>query len=113
MKHFSRIAVLKGGPSAEREVSLKSGAAVAQGLRQAGYDVQEIDVTSHALDIPSGVEAVFIALHGTYGEDGGVQTELSRRGIPFTGSGADASRKAFDKELTKQLIHGAGIPTPD
>ena len=102
-----------GGPSEEREVSLKSGAAVAEALRQGGYDVAAIDVTARRLDIPVGIDAVFIALHGAYGEDGGVQEELTRRAIPYTGPGPEASRIAFDKELTKQLARQHGIPTAD
>jgi D-alanine-D-alanine ligase len=109
---FSRVAVLKGGPSAEREVSLRSGAAVAAGLRQAGYKVAEIDVVAPRLELPEGIEAVFVALHGEYGEDGRVQQELVDMGIPYTGGGPDASRAAFDKRLTKRLLFTAGVPTP-
>lgn len=100
-----------GGPSAERDVSLRSGAAVVTALRQAGYTVHAVDVTARALDIPAGVEAVFIALHGAYGEDGGVQAELRRRGLPFTGPGENASRVAIDKEATKRLAERHGVPT--
>ncbi|MDA0578222.1 MAG: D-alanine--D-alanine ligase [Verrucomicrobia bacterium] len=111
MTKYKKVAVLMGGPSAEREVSLRSGAAVAEALRQTGHDVHAIDVTGRELHIPSDVDAVFIALHGTYGEDGAVQAELTRRGMPFTGPGEAASRIAFDKELTKHLAATHGIPT--
>lgn len=109
-RRFQRVAVLKGGPSSEREISLRSGAAVANGLRAAGYTVEEIDVVGRALDVPAGIEAVFIALHGEFGEDGQVQALLNARGIPYTGSGAEASRVACDKRLSKQAFDQAGIP---
>jgi D-alanine-D-alanine ligase len=110
-KRFKRVAVLKGGPSAEREVSLRSGTAVAQGLRASGYEVTEVDVTSRRLDVPEGVEAVFIALHGEFGEDGDVQQLLQERGLPYTGSNPAASRASFDKRLSKAVFVRAGIPT--
>ena len=110
-KRFKKVAVLKGGPSAEREVSLRSGAAVANGLREAGYDVVEIDVTDFSLNLPRGIEAVFIALHGAFGEDGRLQRLLDAQGVPYTGSGADASEAAFDKRLSKKVFVGAGVPT--
>ncbi len=109
-KRFQRIAVLKGGPSSEREISLRSGAAVAGGLRTAGYTVDEIDLTGRTLDLPAGIEAVFIVLHGEFGEDGQIQTLLNARRIPYTGSGADASRTACDKRLSKALFDRCGIP---
>ncbi len=108
---FKRVAVLKGGPSAEREVSLASGAAVAGALRERGYDVTEVDVADTAVKLPADVEAVFIALHGTFGEDGGVQAILEARGIPFTGSGSAASRAAFDKTASKRVFEKFGIAT--
>jgi len=108
---YNRVAVLKGGPSAEREISLKSGAAVARGLREAGYDVAEVDVTERQVTLPDGVEAVFIALHGEFGEDGGVQALLDGMQVPYTGSGAKGSRYAMDKVLTKKAFEEHGIPT--
>ena len=68
-------------------------------MRQAGRDVLEIDVRSRTLELPAGIDGVFIALHGEFGEDGGVQEILERRGIPYTGSGPDGSRLAFNKKL--------------
>lgn len=103
---------MKGGFSSEREVSLRSGAAVAQGLREAGYEVEEVDVLAAAFDLPPGIEAVFIALHGVFGEDGDVQTWLERRGVPYVGSGVEASRRAFDKCATKRRLIEVGVPTP-
>jgi D-alanine-D-alanine ligase len=102
-----------GGPSAEREVSLRSGAAVARGLKAAGYRVAEIDIRNHGLPaIPRDVDAVFVALHGEFGEDGQIQRVVEQAGIPYTGSSPDASRIAFDKRLSKQRLEAAGIPTP-
>ncbi|MBT3193463.1 MAG: D-alanine--D-alanine ligase, partial [Verrucomicrobia bacterium] len=92
---YHRVAVLKGGPSAEREVSLRSGAAVARGLRDAGYEVVEIDVTDRQIMLPENIDAVFIALHGAFGEDGGAQAMLDSMGVPYTGSGAAGSHNAM------------------
>jgi D-alanine-D-alanine ligase len=108
---FKKVAVLKGGPSSERSISLKSGAAVAGGLRAAGYDVIEVDVTGRSLDLPEPVEAVFIALHGEFGEDGQIQELLEARHLPYTGSSPNASRISFDKRLSKAVFVQAGIPT--
>lgn len=112
MDVLKRIAVLKGGVSGEREVSLRSGAAVAAGLREAGYAVTEVDVTTRAVTLPPGTDAVFIALHGEFGEDGAVQALLDGMGVPYTGSDAASSRAAFDKIMTKERLVAAGIPTP-
>jgi D-alanine-D-alanine ligase len=111
-RRFTHVAVLKGGISSEREVSLRSGEAVAQGLREGGYSVTEVDLVSRELALPSGVEAVFIALHGMFGEDGGIQEMLTSRGVPYTGSGAESSRISFDKVLTRERLAAAGIPVP-
>lgn len=111
-RKYQKVAVLKGGISSEREVSLRSGAAIAQGLRDDGYDVVEIDIVSKAFTIPSDIEAVFVALHGTFGEDGGIQQILTDRNIPYTGSGAESCRVAFDKVLTRNRLEEHGIPVP-
>ncbi|MDH3345734.1 MAG: D-alanine--D-alanine ligase [Kiritimatiellaceae bacterium] len=113
MKKFKQVAVLKGGISAEREVSLESGAAIADGLRAAGYTVCEVDVLATDFTVPSDVEAAFIALHGTFGEDGGSQARLEALGIPYVGAGVEASRVAFDKLLTEAVLRDAGIPVPE
>lgn len=110
-KKFERVVVLKGGPSSEREVSLRSGAAIANGLRSIGYSVTEVDMTSRTLDLPTETDAVFIALHGTFGEDGELQQILEERGVPYTGSGVEGSRTAFDKVASKRLFEKHGIPT--
>jgi D-alanine-D-alanine ligase len=100
-----------GGCSAEREISLRSGKAVAAGLREAGYDVTEVDIRHESLeDLPDGLEAVFIALHGKFGEDGGIQQLLEERGLPYTGSGPESSRISFDKLLSKELFLSHGLP---
>lgn len=105
------LVVLLGGPSAEREVSLRSGAAVAGALESLGHAVTRIDPVPGSLRLPPGTDAVFIALHGTYGEDGQVQAELDALRVPYTGSDAAASRIAFDKVLTKERCLARGIPT--
>ena len=100
---YKHVAVLKGGPSSEREVSLRSGSAVARGLRDAGYEVTEVDI-QRTLNLPGTVEAVFIALHGEFGEDGQIQTLLEERRIPYTGSSPQSSRTSFDKRLSKDVF---------
>lgn len=110
-KRFRHVAVLKGGPSSEREVSLVSGAAVARGLRACGYAVTELDVPGSDFALPEPCDAVFIALHGPFGEDGTVQDILEMRGVPYTGSGPEASRRAIDKCASKRIFEAAGVPT--
>ncbi len=112
MTKSRNLVVFLGGPSAEREVSLRSGAAVANALRSLGHTVTEIDPQPGAWQLPSGTDAVFLALHGTYGEDGSVQAELEQYGIPYTGCGREASRISFDKRLAKQRFLAAGVSTP-
>ena len=105
------ITVMLGGPSAEREVSLSSGAQVVLALRSLGHRVLELDPMTDNWKLPNPTELVFLALHGTYGEDGTVQRKLEDLGIPYTGCDPEASRIAFDKLLTKQRCVAAGIPT--
>jgi D-alanine-D-alanine ligase len=108
-----RLAVLMGGPSAEREVSLRTGAACAGALREAGFEVSEVVVDEQAnFDVPPGTHLAFLAMHGTFGEDGQVQDILVRRGLPFTGANAATSRICIDKEKTKEHLAGAGVPVP-
>ena len=106
-----RITVLLGGFSAEREISLKTGTAVSTALRSLGHEVREVDPPDDAWRLPAETDVVFLALHGTYGEDGGVQRRLDELGVPYTGCGAEASRLAFDKVLTKQRCIENHIPT--
>jgi D-alanine-D-alanine ligase len=106
-----RIAVLCGGPSAEREVSLRSGAAVCRALRALGASAFAIDVIDGDFHLPDGVDVVFNALHGTFGEDGTIQAILDRKGVPYTGEGVSGSRLAFDKIQTKKRFAERGVPT--
>ncbi|WLG94917.1 D-alanine--D-alanine ligase [Pseudomonas sp. Z1-14] len=113
-KAFGRVAVLFGGKSAEREVSLKSGNAVLQALQSAGVDAFGIDVGDDFLQrlLSEKIDRAFIILHGRGGEDGSMQGLLECLGIPYTGSGILASALAMDKLRTKQVWHSLGIPTP-
>jgi len=108
-----KIAVLKGGPSAEREVSLRSGAACADALRKAGYEVAEVVVDDANFVVPDGTDLAFLAMHGPFGEDGQVQGILEARGIPYTGADAATSRITIDKEKTKEKFRQKGVPTPE
>ena len=110
---MEKIAVLMGGTSNEREVSLVSGRNVAEALSSLGkYDVVSVDVTDDSLDaLPDGVSRAYIALHGGWGENGGVQAALDALGIPYTGPGALASKTAMDKAATKTVLETAGVPT--
>ena len=105
------ITVMLGGPSAEREVSLKTGKAVAHALRTLGHTVNELDPRPGEWNLPDATDVVFLALHGSYGEDGTIQGELDALGIPYTGCGAASSRLAFDKVLTKRKCIERGVPT--
>ena len=108
MKH---IVVMLGGPSAEREISLRSGTAVARALRSLGHQVTELDPKDGKFKLPAKTDVVFLALHGTFGEDGQIQRQLERLNAIYTGCDAEASRIAFDKVLTKQRCIEAGVPT--
>jgi D-alanine-D-alanine ligase len=111
---FGKVGVLFGGRSAEREVSLKSGAMVLKALQGRGVDAHAFDPAERGLDALQAerFERVFIALHGRYGEDGTLQGALELMGVPYTGSGVLASSLAMDKWRTKLVWHAAGIPTP-
>jgi D-alanine-D-alanine ligase len=111
---MKRIAVLMGGNSNEREVSLESGRNVAEALRSlAKYEVLPVDITTDDLsNMPKDVDAAYIALHGGWGEDGGVQSALNALKIPYTGPGARASRIAMDKIKTKMVLEMNNVPTP-
>src|SRR5271156_3657253 len=112
MTAFRRVAVLLGGRSAEREVSLVSGKGCAQALRDEGFDVFEIDPSEHLEQqlVAAKPDAVFNALHGRWGEDGCVQGLLELMRIPFTHSGVLSSALAMHKERTKDVYRAAGIP---
>lgn len=107
------VTVLAGGPGAEREVSLQSGAAVADALKRLGHRVELADIGPDDLSaLLRPADVVFIALHGEFGEDGALQEELQRRGIAYTGSDSTASRLAMDKVAAKRVFETRGIPTP-
>lgn len=111
---YGRVAVLYGGWSVEREVSLNSGAAVCRGLIEAGVNAELVDVTRESLkQLPTeGYDRVFNVLHGIGGEDGIIQGMLEAFGIPYTGSSIKASALTMDKIMTKQLWKSYGLPTP-
>ncbi len=112
---MSRVAVLKGGRSLERQVSLKSGARVEDALGRLGHEVVSIDVGGDLIDRlrAASPEVAFVALHGRDGEDGTVQELLEILGIPYTGSGILPCVRCWDKVLAKYLMVDAGIPTPE
>lgn len=110
-----KIAVLMGGRSLERDVSLKSGHRVYEALRDKGYEVFKLDVDENLVENlkQNPVDVVYIALHGKYGEDGTVQELLEIMGIPYTGPGVYSSHVGFDKSLAKEIFLRKDIPTPD
>ena len=107
-----KIAVLMGGPGSERDVSMATGKGVAKALRSSGAEVSEVDVKGADFELPEGTELVFIALHGTFGEDGQVQKILEDRGVPYTGEGIAESELAFDKIRSKEAFRQHGVTTP-
>jgi D-alanine-D-alanine ligase len=114
MNEARRVAVLKGGHSLERTVSLRSGTQVQQGLQRLGHDVHGIDVGPNLVGelLTLKPDAVFVALHGREGEDGTIQSLLEALHLPYTGSGPSACMRCTDKMLAKHLMREAGIPTP-
>ena len=113
--NFGKVAVMMGGKSAEREVSLKSGSAVLAALRSSGVDAHNFDPRDKALEAlhAEGYQRVFIALHGRGGEDGTLQGALDLLAIPYTGSGVLASALAMDKWRSKLVWQATGLPVPD
>ena len=112
---LGRVAVLYGGTSAEREISLRSGAAIIKALSEEGVDVIPVDIRQRALQdiLNAKADRAVIALHGAGGEDGKIQALLEFLEIPYSGSGVSASALCMDKVRTKQLLRGVGLPTPD
>src|SRR6266705_4752650 len=110
-----RIAVVRGGRSAEREVSLRSGAQVEQALAGRGHDVSGIDLDGNSWDVlrDGDFECVFNALHGRFGEDGTVQGMLELLGLPYTGSGVLASALCMDKSRAGEVMAGVGLHVPE
>ena len=113
-QRFGKVALLMGGTSAEREISLKSGAAVQAAMQKLGINVVAIDAAENLIDQlrDGGFDRVFNMLHGRMGEDGVVQALLEFIGLPYTGSGVQASAIAMDKLKTKQVWQSLGLPTP-
>jgi D-alanine-D-alanine ligase len=115
---LGKIGVLMGGPSSEREISLKSGKAVYEALIQAGFDAVGIDIKTDGpeenrrLIGACGIDVAFIALHGRFGEDGQIQEILDGMGIPYTGSGANASRLAMDKIASRKIFEASHLAVP-
>lgn len=109
-----KVAVVMGGPSAEREVSIESGTCVMRALHALGHDAQSLDFDARFVDALREIapDVVFNALHGRGGEDGTIQGVLEWMGIPYTGSGITACAIAMDKHLTKKLLAAEGLPTP-
>lgn len=113
LKKDTKIALLMGGPGSEREVSLASGNGVLEALRNEGFTaVTPVIVDSERPEIPAGTELCYNMIHGTYGEDGGLQAYLEELGIPYTGAGSATSRNCFDKVLTKKFFISGNVPTP-
>ena len=106
-----KIAVLMGGPGAEREVSLASGKAVLKALLGLGLDAVAVDVTTTHVDLPEGTDLAFNVIHGTFGEDGQLQDALEKLGVPYTGAGSASSKLAIHKSRAKEKFLAAGVPT--
>jgi len=108
-----KIAVLKGGPGSERNVSLATAAGVSKALRSLGIEVVDVDVRDENFEIPKDIDLAFITIHGTFGEDGTLQKILEDRGVPYTGEGVEGSRTAFDKILSKEKFLAHHVATPE
>jgi D-alanine-D-alanine ligase len=107
-----KIAVLMGGPGSERDVSMATGKGVAKALHSLGAEVTEVDVKGADFELPAGTELAFLAIHGTFGEDGQLQRILEDRGVPYTGEGVAESDRAFDKIKSKEAFQKHNVPTP-
>ena len=113
LKRDLKIALLLGGPGAEREVSLVSGNSVYDALCRAGFtDVTKVDVHGPDFRLPEGTELAYNIIHGTFGEDGTLQAILEERGVPYTGAGSRSSALCFNKSESKKVFLEAGVPTP-
>lgn len=113
MQKKAKVAVVMGGSSAEREVSIQSGSGVMRALQSLGYEAQSLDYDRRFVDAIREIapDVVFIALHGPGGEDGQIQAILDFLGLPYQGSGVEAAALAMDKHLTKKLLAAEGLPT--
>ena len=108
-----KVAVLMGGPGSERDVSLATGRGVSKALKSLGIEVVDVVVRDENFALPDDVDLAFLAIHGTFGEDGQLQNILEKRGIAYTGDGVKESERAFDKILTKEKFREHGVVTPD
>ncbi|MEM7147176.1 MAG: D-alanine--D-alanine ligase [Verrucomicrobiota bacterium] len=106
------IAIAKGGPGTERDVSLASAKSVREALEKHDLRLVDLDIREADFEVPPGVDLVYNVIHGTFGEDGQLQEILEGKGLPYTGAGVESSRVAFDKVLSKERFVGAGVPTP-
>ncbi len=107
-----KVAVLAGGPGSERKISLRSAASVQEAISDKVGQSLLVDVTGSDFELPPGTDIAFNVIHGTYGEDGSLQAELERRGVPYTGAREVSSRLAFDKIKSKERFVAAGVSTP-
>jgi D-alanine-D-alanine ligase len=107
-----KVAVLMGGPGSERDVSLATGRGVSKALKSLGIEVVDVDVRDENFALPDDVDLAFLAIHGTFGEDGQLQGILEKRGVAYTGDGVKESERAFDKILTKEKFREHSVVTP-
>jgi len=107
-----KIAVAMGGPGSERDVSMATGKAVLQALIDEGCDAVALEISTHEIVAPEGVGLVFNTIHGTFGEDGALQSQLENQGVAYTGAGSVSSLLAFDKVASKHRFIELGVPTP-
>ena len=107
-----KVAVLMGGPGSERDVSLATGRGVSKALKSLGMEVVDVDVRDENFPLPEDVDLAFLAIHGTFGEDGQLQRILEKRGVSYTGDGVKESERAFDKILTKEKFREHSVVTP-
>lgn len=114
-KTYTKIAVLMGGKSSEAEISLRTGNAIVKGLLDAGYDAIPVELSKedNSFTLPVGTEAVYIALHGDFGEGGDVQKLLTEMKVPYTGCNEAASRIGFDKVLSREAFKAGGVTIPN
>ncbi|MBO7299221.1 MAG: D-alanine--D-alanine ligase [Kiritimatiellae bacterium] len=116
MSHkFTKIAVLMGGKSSEADISLRTGGAIVKGLTEAGYEAIPVELSKedNSFTLPQGTDAVYIALHGAFGEGGEVQEKLTEMGVPYTGCNEAASRIGFDKVLSRNAFAANGVTIPN
>lgn len=115
IKDLRKVVVLMGGPGSEREVSLNSGRGISEALRQwlPGVAIEPVVIDGRDVRLPEDTDLVFISIHGSFGEDGTLQTILEQLGVPYTGTDVGSSELAFDKIASKGAFTEAGVPTPD